>query len=179
MTATKEKTTGEVVNTETGEIVQTTRLDDDTLRGITSFDDALAVMQEQGAVEVADAVLGNGFSIADDKVKDRLIGIPLAFLSWSFNQGDYGSADDGSNVFVSAMVVTQANEKYIINDGSTGVCKQLQEYTKRTGETKNLVVRHGLRKSEYRIHRETKIPVARGYDGPTEPASTYYIDTSA
>jgi hypothetical protein len=179
MTATKQATTQEVVNTETGEIVQITRLDDNTLRDITSFDDALRVMQEQGSVSVADAELGNGFSIADDKVKDRLIGVPLAFLSWNFNAGDYGSADDGSNVFVSAMVVTQAGEKFIINDGSTGICKQLQEYTNRTSKTQNLVVRHGLRKSEYRIHKETKIPVARGYDGPTEPASTYYIDTSA
>jgi hypothetical protein len=180
MTTTDERKTTKVVNKQTGEIVQTSeRLDDDTLRGIGSFDDALRVMQESGDVVVADAELGNGFSIADDAVKDRLIKVPLAILSWDFHQGEYGNPEDGSDMFVSAVVVTQAGEKYIVNDGSTGIRKQLQEYSKRTGRKSNMVVRNGLRKSEYRIHKETHIPVARGYDGPTEPASTYYLDTSA
>jgi hypothetical protein len=183
MTTTDErKTTKTVVNKETGEVVQASeRLDDDTLRGIGSFDDALRVMQESGEdVVLADAELGNGFSIADDAVKDRLIKVPLAVLSWTFNKGDYGNPEDGSDEFVSALVVTQAGEKFIINDGSTGIRRQLREYTDRTGgRQSNMVVRNGLRKSEYRIHKETHIPVARGYDGPTEPASTYYLDTSA
>ena len=70
-------------------------------------------------------------------------------------------------------------KRYVINDGSTGIRAQLQEFTKRTGQQANMVVRNGLRKSEYRIDKETKKPVSRGYEGPTEPAVTYYLDTSA
>lgn len=185
MTDTQEKTTRgkrtEVVNKQTGEVVQTSsRLDDDTLRDIGSFDDALAAMRDTGEdVVLADAELGNGFSIADDRVKDRLIKVPLAVLSWDFNKGEYGNPEDGSDEFVSAMVVTQTGEKFVINDGSTGIRKQLQEYTKRTGRQSNMVVRNGLRKSDYFIDKETGIPVARGYTGPKEPAHTYYLDTSA
>jgi hypothetical protein len=178
MTATKQAATTEVVNRETGEVLQSTvRLDDETLREIGSFDDALKVMQDSGDIVVADAEIGNGFAVADDDVKMRLQKIPIALLSWTFNKGDYGKAEDGSDEFVTAHVVTKSGEKWIINDGSTGIRRQLRTYTNRTNRQNNMVVRNGLRFSEYVIDPETGKALPRGSKG--DKAKTWYLDTSA
>jgi hypothetical protein len=143
--------------------------DMEELRNIETFDDALALVQSQlGGVAVASDELGDGFAlISTAKDKDKFCGVPVIFLSWAFNAGDFGD-------FVSARIVARQDggsiAKAIINDGSTGVFQQLQDYTKQTGKLGGLVARHGLRRSDYEYDDGSGTP---------KPASTYYIDTSA
>jgi hypothetical protein len=139
---------------------------EEALRNVETFDDAIALaMQEVGDIASADNALGDGFALLDNK--DTLIGKPLLFLSWSFNNGDFGP-------FVSAHVVARVDSgganKVIINDGSTGIYAQLEAYTKRTGKQGGLLSRKGLRRSDY-MYTDEK--------GQERPASTHYIDTSA
>ncbi len=154
-------------NPNTGEIVSAgPQYDDEALRAIESFDDAMALaIQTVGDIETADSALGNGFALLDNKA--TLVGAPSMFLSWTFNNGDFGE-------FVSAHVVARnesgGGRKVIINDGSTGIYQQLRDYTDRTGRQGGLFVRKGLRQSVY-DYTDDK--------GNKRPATTFYLDTSA
>lgn len=133
----------------------------DELRAIQSFDDAIALANAVQPVIVAEQEIGDGFALL--KNKDRLIGVPLLFLTWRFNDGKY------EEKFVTAYVVTNRNEKFIINDGSTGICQQLRELSNK-GRNGNMLSRHGLSRSDYPYADE---------QGEMKEATTYYIDTSA
>lgn len=127
-------------------------------RQITSFDDAIALLSDAGVVPANAAdELGDGFEMLDDK--NSLIGVPLIFLNWTFHPGDYGEP------FVSAHVVTQDNRRYIVNDGGTGICAQLREWTERTGRNAGMYAAKGLRKSEY--------------DNEFGHGVTFYVNTAA
>lgn len=146
----------------------TPQVSDDLLANITSFDDALAVVNDVfgGHVVEADKELGTGFAVLDDK--NRLLGVP--FVAVKIDQ--HASELNGGGVFVSLHVVTQDGRKYILNDGSTGICAQIEELWKRKPELQGLplMVRRGLRRSDYTYMDES---------GKAKPATTYYLDTSA
>lgn len=148
--------------------VTTPQVSEDVLANITSFDDALAVVNEVfgGSIIEADKVLGTGFAVLDDK--NRLIGVP--FVAVKIDQHDSDKSDLGK--FVSLHVVTQDGRKYIVNDGSTGIYAQIQELWTRKPELVGLplMVRRGLRRSDYTYMDES---------GKAKPATTYYLDTSA
>lgn len=147
------------------EVQVLTKFDNDTLRGISSWDHALTLVAEENQGEVySSADLGNGFEILDEK--DRLIGVPLIFIQWQSYKGDFGD-------FVSAYVMARFSKdgnsagKFVLNDGGTGIAQQLMDFTERTERNSGLVANHGLRKSTY--------------DNPYEPgtkAHTFYIDTT-
>ena len=160
------------------------RFDDDVLRNVQTVDDALELLRAQfgdQATVTIDDELGTGFALADDKMKDSLVGVPMLLLYWAFNQGDYRDADGNAQDFVTVALVTEDGRKIIVNDGSTGICAQLWELTDRSGRQNGLIVKRGLRKSEYRIGviDGRKGPVPKSFEGPTEPASTFYLDTSS
>lgn len=115
----------------------------DDLREIRSIDDAMALVQSQLGATVYDATeaIGDGFSMLDDK--DRLLGIPFFAVSWTFAPGDFGTE------YLIMRVVTDRDEKFVVTDGGTGLCEQVRSFTNRTGQTAGLLVRRGLRKSEY------------------------------
>jgi hypothetical protein len=150
---------------ETSKVLDTVPAYSDTdLLAINTFEDALNLARELYGDEnlvTADQVLGNGFRLLKDKV--QLIGKAFIALSWRFNPGDFGE-------FVSMLIVTEDGGKYIVNDGSTGVCQTLASYTNATGRHGGMVARNGLTVSNYEYEDEK---------GEKHPASTYYIDTSA
>lgn len=144
--------------------------DDDTLLDIKSFDEAVRLAQEEfgGELVAAEETLGNGFTILNGDAKNILCGVPLVFMGWNFNLGDKGE-------FVSAQVVARmpggGMVKAIINDGSTGVYKQLSAFTKRTGRLGGLTARGGLTRSDYTYTDKDT--------GESKPATTFYINTAA
>lgn len=145
----------------TTEIQRRDSFDTDTLRGVTSFADAMELFA--GDVLTADSELGDGFAMI--KNKDSLVGVPCLFMSWSFNTGEY--ADE----FVAARIVTEDGRKVVIIDGGTGIRQQLREFTdSHGGRQGGLLSRRGLRKSEYTYTDE---------NGKEKDAETFYIDTSA
>lgn len=130
------------------------------LRGITSFEDALALVQDKvGDTVNAEKELGTGFKVLNGPDKDRLIGTAFIVLSMDFNDGDQGA-------FVSFLAVTEDGAKYVVNDGSTGIYKQLEEYAMRGGKPHGLLVNGGLRKSEYE----------KEVEGRMTKAVTYYLN---
>lgn len=153
----------EVVNKGTGEITESKRpFSDAELRNLTTLDGVRALLGDQIA-QASD--FGNGFAILDANGKARLVDVPLLFLHWTFNKGDMGE-------FVSALVVQtdkMANVvgKFVLNDGSTGIYRQLRDITTDTGMDRGLFVANGLRRSDYTFVDE---------DGTEKPATTFYID---
>lgn len=160
---------------------------DDQLRGITSFDDAVSLAAEQhGAVVAASDELGNGFAVLDDESKGRIVGVPLMLLEWSFNAGDYG--EDFVSIRAVAFFDGRGIEKVVINDGGTGIRQQLKDYQDRTGKTGGMIVKNGLRESQYPTYPKDwpvqelrNKPIPKGVDIPSNAgkASTFYLDTSA
>jgi hypothetical protein len=156
------------------------------LSGIESFEDAmrLATSAHGTVVNAHESLeLGDGFKIADEEDKGRLIGVPLMLLEWSFRDGDFGD-------YVSIRAISQGEDgkttKWILNDGSTGIKEDLEDFTKKTGRTGGLFVRNGLRVSRYHIDAKTREPLSKAEyrdavaDGrKVVPAATFYLDASA
>lgn len=115
---------------------------DTELRGISSFEEAKRLATEKfGSIDDATEVMGTGFTVLNGKDKDKLVKVPFVILSMDFNTGDQGP-------YVSFLCVTEDDRKYVVNDGGTGIYKQLDEWMVRTGKGGGLFV-NGLRKSEY------------------------------
>lgn len=162
------------------------------LSSIHSFEDALRLAADTygGVVAAHEAEdLGDGFRLATEEDKKRLVGVPLMLLDWTFREGDY------TDQYVSIMAVAQMEGgvigKYIINDGSTGIRVQLREYQDETGRTGGLMVRNGLRMSEYPVNMEDGETKGMPFKSKQEyrhhvaqgkkvgEARTFYLDTSA
>jgi len=139
-----------------GEIVTT----DAGTREVESFDEVADLLSASpGEVLVID-----DYQKLDDK--SQLINVPFFINRWWFTEGDMGE-------FAVLRCVTQRpvrtgageTDKVVLSDGSTGIYKQLREVTKKTQKTAALMVRHGLRVSQYTADTET---------GP-KMAETYYL----
>jgi len=154
------------------DISQRSTFTDETLAAIQSFEDAMRLARDNGIPSESMADYGTGFKVVD---KESLVGTDFLILEWRFNEGDY----EGD--FVSVTAVTKHNEKVIFNDGSTGVCAQLNMVTAQRKEKKHptpqafLGVPGGLTVSQYWRNTETgeisRKPQGKGW----EPAKTYYL----
>jgi hypothetical protein len=125
------------------------------------FSEISKQLYEAGDI-VSAAEYGTGFEVLDKDAKGQLVGVPFIVLDWTLNEGDFGE-------FVSLRLVTQDNRKLIVNDGSTGIAKQIREIAE-VGEQRALYVKKGLRRSDYEYTAK---------DGSKKPATTFYLDTSA
>lgn len=103
------------------------------------------------------------------KNKNRLVGEPFLIVFWEFHSGDFVKG------FVSAAIMTRHNERFIINDGSTGICDHLRMITAEKGITGNVFCPNGLSASTYDIDAD---------GNPTDDKTlavgkntTYYLDT--
>lgn len=130
----------------------TALFDDDVLGDIRSLADAFDALSQNGiAVRDISEHYGTGFEVAE---KDVLVGKPFVILQSAFYESDFDTQD---GVFVTLYVVTEDQNKWIINDGSTGICAQMLRIAKREGITPGhkvvgpsaLMVKRGLTRSEY------------------------------
>lgn len=139
---------------------------EDELRDINTIDELKARIAERGDVTTADAAsFGNGYSVLEDKAV--LMGRELYIIDWRFNVGDNGE-------FVTLQVLSEdrngGTEKWIVNDGSTGIREQLRKIEAANGgKTAVIRVKKGFRVSEY--------DYTDAVDGKTKRAKTYYIST--
>lgn len=144
----------------TNEVVATQPMitnDEETMRNITSFRDAMDVLHSAG-VNVTDysAEFGDGFSMVE---KASLVGVPFVILGIKFAAGDFGEP------FAIVHGVTEPGTKFVITDGSTGLRKQCQGITE-AGITSGVYVKGGLTRSDY-VHVDEK--------GKETPATTFYL----
>lgn len=142
---------------------------DDALHDMTSWDSAVQALQDSGVTIESISDYGTGFAVVD---KSRLVQVPFIIVEWRFNKSLM--SDDG---FVSAAVVTKNGDKWVINDGSTGIRQQLQAVTRRRLANKSaspqagLMVPAGLTRSDYDVPDPAR-------EGKTMPATTYYLSES-
>jgi hypothetical protein len=137
--------------------------DDRSLRDLGSFEEALA----QAGPNVLDSgdEIGSGFHVLEDK--DLLLKQLFFILEWRFNPGKYTNEMGEVTDFVSATVITKANDRWILNDGSTGIAAQLRELSDRTGAFGGLLCRNGLR-----VSRDYDVTLK---DGSKTKGTTYYL----
>lgn len=133
-----------------------------------AFADALALAKEvygDESVQLASDAIGDGFALTDNK--DQFIGTPIVFLKWTFSKGDFIDPKTKEKREFASVRVVSPKGKYVINDGGSGICDQLRQFTDENfGRQGGLVAARGLRRSDY--------------DHPEYgSATTYYIDTSA
>lgn len=157
------------------------RVDDMDLRNISSYDEAVALAEAvHGAVLDISEEIGTGFSLLEDKAK--LEKVAFVVLTWRFTAGDFGS-------FASMALVTTAGDKYIVNDGSTGIHDQLKALSSEKRVFGALRVPNGLRVSDYTTCPACGKPMTRdevdcsndlcNYSGEERSVGqTYYLDTS-
>lgn len=110
----------------------------------------------------------NSFDLIEDN--NELVGREFLILSWRFN------ADGNFGPFVSVMAIDRNNNKFVFNDGGTGVRLQLAEL-----EDKGIFGRvhcvKGLRRSDFRFDEKTGNVMKRSDPnyGAGKPATTYYL----
>lgn len=102
-----------------------------------------------------------GHIIEDDEERNKLIKQPFLIVRWDFYDGDYGE-------FVSCRLITPDNERYILNDGSTGIYAQLKLLTDEKGMRGMLLCKKGLRVSTYDKELDNGKVI--------KDARTYYLD---
>jgi len=146
-----------------------TPFNDAELRAIKTFSDAKrAATEVYGDVQDAADVIGNGFTILRTDQKHELIGKPFVILTVTMNESDdVFDAEGNPAMFVSALIVTERGDRLILNDGSSGIYKQLEEWkTMSNGRGGGLLVKGGLRQSDYMVE----------VDGKQTAATTYYLN---
>jgi hypothetical protein len=176
------------------------RPDDDELRGIESFEDAVAALQATGVdIVSAEELLGTGFRrvLSDEAAKAELCERPFLLYHWFFSPGSYIKADGGYGQFVTMFIITEPRTtgeeplRLIVTDGSTGIAEELWNFTKKYSRNRGLYLKDGFRASTYEIGSVdptdssvpmpadkggVKRPVRKGFPAPTEPATTFYLN---
>lgn len=149
------------------EVVTAQRLSVEDLAAVKTFDEAMKLAAQAHGGLLDSVELGDGFSILEDKQK--LVGVPFVIVEW-----EHGKNVTMGEKFVIVRLVTQANQKFIITDGSTGIMRQLE--TMPGNRRGGIFCREGLRASVYGLDVNGQ-PVTIGsaeQDG-NKQATTYYI----
>lgn len=132
-------------------------------REVTSWDEVAELLGDPATA--GDVLILDDYVKLDDK--NQLVNVPFFINRWWFAEGDMGPFAVVRAV-ASRKVhtgVTGETDKVIVTDGSTGIYSQLRELTKRTGKTGPMMIRHGLRVSQYTAETES---------GPKQ-AETFYL----
>lgn len=167
----------EVARAMGAEIEHRSLFSNDELAAVETWDDIINLVADKVDVDFADKVLGDGFSVIPTEDKEELVGVPMLLIDWRFISGDMG---DFVSIRAAARMENANSEhalrKIIINDGSTGIMRQLRDFTSKTGKAAGMVVKRGLRISDYEVDQidpKTGQPTGRKI-----PARTYYLDTA-
>jgi hypothetical protein len=142
---------------------------EELLSGITSFADAMQVLQEAG---IEPTILGDGFYPLD---KESLVGVAFVVLGAKVVNGDYGDMTVMHVVTENPIRNEKGEEvaKGLIVDGSSGIHSQMENYI-RVGKVQGLICRKGLVKSTYFYDEDSGQVVEAGTKG-AKPATTYYL----
>jgi hypothetical protein len=130
----------------------------------TSFAEARARLEAIGEAELK----GSIFPVVD---KEVLLKVPFIVLDYQWNKDK-----DTGNPFVSLHVIDSTDQRWCVNDGGTGIFKQMQQWEHDFPERRSMIdIPNGLRKSDYtakwkEVDKETGELVDK-----QGPATTYYF----
>lgn len=144
----------------------------DALSEITDFASAIQMLNDTGVVAESISDYGTGFTVVD---KNRLVDVPFIIVEWRFNEGDYKDENGENMHFASAAVVTKNGDKWIINDGGTGVCEQLRSVTRKRVEKKHPTPQNGLMVPAGLVRSDYEFADAKGV---MQPGTTFYLSES-
>lgn len=134
--------------------------DEENLRSIGSFAEALEALKDAGVEVHSTEEFGHGFKVLATSDKSRLVDTPFVIMGYRLN--DSKLSPDG---FSSVFLVTETGEKWILNDGGTGIHAQLAKYAEH-GITQGIMVPQGLVQSDYEWTDE---------NGRERPGTTFYF----
>lgn len=173
----------------TTDIVTRSRFTDDWMSSVVRTEsatlDTIAAAFAESGVNVFDDETDGIYNLELIEDKDFLRGLPFMITRWRFNTSDKFKDDEGNDgVFVSVEIAYQTDPNGpirtgVFNDGSSGVCAQLQKITenrkaKGVGDPyAGRAVRKGLRRSDYM--RDTG-RLDKNNQPIMEAATTYYLD---
>ena len=135
---------------------------------VESWNDVQALLE----TPTPDVLVVDDFQKLDDK--SQLVNVPFFIKQWWFADSELIDPETGEprqfavlRCLVSRPILTPAGatQKIVLSDGSTGIYRQLRETTQRTGQTSKMMVRNGLRVSQYTIELE----------GGSQQAETFYL----
>lgn len=135
---------------------------EDALGELESISDVLAATG--GTIPSAADVLGNGFGILEDKM--RLVNVEFIIVKY----GEHTSEKVKGKKFATIHVITRGGDKYVVNDGSTGIMEQLRKLKEDQGHVCPLYVPRGLRVSDYEYEDPNT--------GEVSAAQTFYLNTA-
>lgn len=127
---------------------QPSQPDFETVQRLETLDAAAQWVIDSGGELLDSADLIPSYNILG-KNKDALVDKPFLILHWRFNWSDKFNGE-----FVSALVVTEDGDKFVVNDGSTGICAQLRTVTNQRGKYGGMLCRKGLTRSTYPLFDE-------------------------
>lgn len=178
-------------NTTESKAVQRTVFTDEwmaeKIRGEGSSLSQIAEQFALAGVDVLNDELDGVYNTDLIKDKDFLRDLPFMITRWRFNESDDYKDEEGNNgIFVSVEIAYQMGpnspvQTGVFNDGSSGICAQLQTITQRRLEKgleweqahSGRMVRRGLRRSDYQ--RDTGKRDKN--DAPImESATTFYLN---
>lgn len=144
-------------------------LTDEELNQVTSIEDAIRALGVTDPSGLSwDA---SPWTLLTDK--DKLVGRAFLAVQWKFHQ----SKEYLGSEYVSVYVITQdslnGETHFVINDGSTGICRQLRELTNAREDNghkspySGALVKGGLKLSEYDRTDEKGTVIGKG--------KTYYL----
>lgn len=131
--------------------------DEDLLNGNLNFHGIVAAY---GNDVVSSKEAMPSLDVLNGEDKQRLVGVPFFAIDWTFRKGDQG-------MYVSIRAVTEDNNIFLLNDGSSGIYQQFLNFSEQSGKFSGLFCRNGLRRSDY----EYQDPQT----GESRPATTFYV----
>lgn len=147
-------------------------MDEATINRVASFQEALETAAQVTGFTQEDLVYqASGYPLLEDK--DALLGVPFIIMEAKFSESKkYRNGEGIGNRFVILYVVTQADEKWTVTDGSTGIASQVETLIAEREEkgimpsNQAILVKNGLTRSDYEYADEK---------GNVSNAHTYYL----
>lgn len=139
--------------------LETLRDDRKAVRSL-RFEDIVNTLQAQGDIIDAEEEYGDGAVLLKKEDKRKLVGVPMVLFDYSYSEGVGASGEK-----VTLRLKLSDDTIVIINDGSAGIYRQLKELDGKNTSGRALLLRHGLRASDY----TTTI------NGKETEATTYYL----
>lgn len=139
--------------------LETLREDRKAIREL-GFEEVAATLAAQGDLIDAEAEYGDGAVLFRKEDKRKLVGIPMILFDWGFSEG-VGSSGEKVTMRFKLSDGTVA----IVNDGSAGIYRQIKELDEQKHGGRAILLKHGLRASDY----TTTI------NGKETEATTYYL----
>lgn len=149
-----------------------TRSDVDAIH---TFEQAHAYAESMGGADDWDAI-SDAWPVLGDDGKRALVGQPFVIVGIAVRDGDYGE-------YVSLNCVTPEDKRFILNDGSSGIARQITDLLDKREAAgipagRPILVLNGLRQSDYYRSQdgETSRFVPDGAKkGDWTPARTFYL----